>query len=131
MENENNLECHVEGMSPVYYYLVTLIIEVSKKSISIHVINIAKICSVQPKIYNSSCEEKESKLAGIAGFYSDETSEETDPRPGYIKNPHLIKGYRSSIIEAVKPRRIKAEGRLAEALQRLVTGKRKGNISWT
>lgn len=99
LENENNLECHVE----------------------------AKICSVQPKIYNSSCEEKESKLAGIAGFYSDETSEETDPRPGYIKNPHLIKGYRSSIIEAVKPRRIKAEGRLAEALQRLVTGKRKVN----
>ena len=115
------------------YYLVILITQerVLRKSTSIHFINLAKSCSVQPKIYNSSCEEKESKLAGIAGFYSDETSEETDPRPGYIKNSHLIKGYRSSIIEAVKPRRIKAEGRLAKALQRLVTGKRKGNISWT
>ena len=104
---------------------------VFRKSILIHLIIIAKICSVQPKIYNSSCEEKEARLSGIAGFYSDETSEETDPRPGYIKNPQLMKGYRSSIIEAVKPRRIKAEGRLAEALRKLVTGKIKGNISWT
>ena len=83
-----------------------------------------KICQDEPKKYNSSCERKENN--GIAGFYSDETYEEENKNPNELKISSPYKAYRSLIRKSVKPKRVKGEGRLVEALRRLTSKNKKG-----